>query len=154
MGGPIDTRMKGEERFNTLILKAKGTVVLTDYFGREGEGTETYLSKAGFEIQLRIASFLPFRIHETSLLTCVLTVVSQTHGITRSCQRPPLTNAWQLEQTHPLRNLLGILKKELLVRRGFETTISVSRVRSVVPHTTPYPLHQNYYFLRMLEAIK
>ena len=33
---------------------------------------KAYLSEAGFEIQLRITSFLPFRIHEIALLTCVL----------------------------------------------------------------------------------
>ena len=38
--------------------------------GREGEG-KAYLSKERWEIQPWIASFLPFRIHETSLLTSV-----------------------------------------------------------------------------------
>ena len=37
-----------------------------------GEGIEAYLSKVGFEIQLRITSFLPFRIHEIAFLTCML----------------------------------------------------------------------------------
>ena len=37
-----------------------------------GEGIEAYLSKVGFEIQLRITSFLPFRIHEIAVLTCML----------------------------------------------------------------------------------
>ena len=39
--------------------------------GQRGGNLEAYLSKAGFEIQPRIASHLPFRIRETSLITCV-----------------------------------------------------------------------------------
>ena len=62
-----------------------------------GEGIlEAYLSKAGFEIQPRIASLLPFRIRETSLLTCVQQLRPQTLGLTRSRHRSPITNKWQL----------------------------------------------------------
>ena len=41
------------------------------YEGREGEA-KAYLSTEEFEIQLRITSFLPFRIHEIAVLTCML----------------------------------------------------------------------------------
>ena len=64
---------------------------------------KTYLSKVELEVPPQIASFFP--THETSLLTCVQQLRSQTLGLTSSRHRAPKKNEWQHRDSNPLAPL-------------------------------------------------